>query len=55
MWIRIDCMRIRNHKSGFSPDPGQENHQIDFKPCLKVQEEKNTFKSVPKPYRLATF
>ena len=34
---------------GSSPDPGQWNHQIDFKPSFKSREIKNIFKSVPKP------
>ena len=37
------------------PDPGQKNHQIDFKPSFKSQEKKNIFKSVPKTLRLATY
>ena len=34
-------------KSGSNPDPGQKNHQIDFKPSFKSQEN-NIFKSLPK-------
>ena len=56
MWIRNDRMRIRIHKNlmnadpdpNSSPDLGQYNHQLDFKPSFK-RREKNIFKSVPKP------
>ena len=34
--------------SGCSPDPGQLNHQIDFKTSFKVKKKLLIFKSEPK-------
>jgi len=42
-------------KNLMNADPGQKNHQIDFKQSFKSKEFLFFFKFVPKPFRLATF